>query len=77
MLLDPYEGARLPGYWAIPGVAAGLVKAAVGLGLRPTIGFLEFCSRNIQGIGLAFQGKQGIQVRRRRDTLPLKGIGML
>ena len=44
------------------GTVGGFFKALAGLMVRPSIGILEAGSKLLQGAGLAFMGKRGIQV---------------
>lgn len=45
------------------GVLFGVLKAAVGLGLRPMAGITECLSKGMQGCALVCLGRQGIQGR--------------
>jgi hypothetical protein len=55
---DPLAGWRRS---ALLGVLFGLLKAALGLGLRPIAGMTEFASKATQGVALVCLGRQGIQ----------------
>ena len=43
-------------------MVGGFFKAVIGLLTRPSIGIIEALSKQLQGVGLAFLGKRGIQV---------------
>lgn len=43
------------------GLPLGLVKATMGLGIRPAAGAVEAASKVLQGVGLLCLGKRGIQ----------------
>lgn len=43
------------------GVTVGLLKATLGLAMRPAAGCIEATSKFMQGIGLLCLGKRGIQ----------------
>ncbi|GIL71927.1 hypothetical protein Vretifemale_2372 [Volvox reticuliferus] len=58
---DTAAGARWKGDFALLGVPMGLIKASVGLGVRPAAGAIEATSKVLQGVGLACLGKRGIQ----------------
>lgn len=48
-ILDPYEGLRsMSGPMSILGGLAGFIKAVIGLGARPTAGFIESGSKVLQ-----------------------------
>ena len=44
------------------GLVGGFFKSLAGLLMRPSIGILEATSKLLQGAGLVFMGKRGIQV---------------
>ncbi|GIL45737.1 hypothetical protein Vafri_2896 [Volvox africanus] len=58
---DTAAGARWKGGLVMLGVPMGLIKASVGLGVRPAAGAVEAASKVLQGVGLACLGKRGIQ----------------
>ncbi|GLI64033.1 hypothetical protein VaNZ11_007171 [Volvox africanus] len=58
---DTAAGARWKGGLVMLGVPMGLIKASVGLGVRPAAGAVEATSKVLQGVGLACLGKRGIQ----------------
>ena len=55
---DPLAGWRAH---AVIGVLFGLMKAVLGLGLRPIAGATEMASKATQGCALVCLGRQGIQ----------------
>ncbi|EFJ52490.1 hypothetical protein VOLCADRAFT_102987 [Volvox carteri f. nagariensis] len=58
---DTAAGGRWKGGLVVLGVPAGILKASLGLGVRPAAGAVEATSKLLQGIGLACLGKRGIQ----------------
>ncbi|GLC57723.1 hypothetical protein PLESTB_001257700 [Pleodorina starrii] len=58
---DTSAGGRWKGGLVAIGVPMGLLKASVGLGMRPAAGAVEATSKLLQGFGLMCLGKRGIQ----------------
>ncbi|KIY91376.1 hypothetical protein MNEG_16588 [Monoraphidium neglectum] len=70
LVLDPIEGFRLPGALGVVGALAGLIKGLGGLAARPVVGLVDGSSKGLQGIGLLFLGKRGIQGKLVRRVRP-------
>jgi hypothetical protein len=78
LVLDPVAGARLPGALALVGLAAGLIKGCIGLGIRPMMGVADSGSKALRGVGLLFLGRRGIQGKLvRRVRPPGAAVGSL
>ena len=78
LVLDPLAGARLPGVLALVGLAMGLVKGCIGLGVRPMMGAADSGSKVFRGVGLLFLGRRGIQGKLvRRVRPPGAAVGSL
>jgi hypothetical protein len=52
------------------GAVAGLVKGVGGLAARPVVGLVDGSSKGLQGIGLLFLGKRGVQGKLVRRVRP-------